>query len=167
MVQHCIEDQFKSFLDTTQYTNHEPDNIKAGVGHSVYGERIFVHHNPLVFQSHHDYFARCVDRFKSRMNNTNNPLLFIVNPNPVRHDDMTDLNKALHSSGIRNYILLVITILTQPNQTGQCSHCFARHDNLHMLELRTLSESNGVEFGNNADNLYLDAVMRKKYTMNS
>jgi hypothetical protein len=159
-------------LDTTQYTNHEPDNIKAGVGHSVYGERIFVHHNPLVFQSHHDYFARCVDRFKTAMNMNHrahhaNPLLFIVgffNSEPVPHADMIELNQTLCASGIRNYALLVITQTT--TQTGQCSHCFTRNDNLHMLELRTVSESNGVEFGNNADNLYLDAVMRKKCKMN-
>jgi hypothetical protein len=33
------------------------------------------------------------------------------------------------------------------------------------LELRTSSESNGVEFVNNADNLHLDAILRNKYTM--
>lgn len=170
MVRHCVEDQFKLFLDTTQYTNHDPENIKAGVGHSVYGERIFVHHNPRVFQSHHDYFARCVDRFKIKMNyhaHHDNRLLFIIgffnNSDPVR-DDIIELNQTLRASGIRNYILLVINQTIQPGQHS--SHCFTRHENLHMLELRTSSESNGVEFVNNEDNLYLDAVMRKIYKFN-
>ena len=172
MVRHCIRDDFKQFLDVTQYINHDPANVKAGVGHAVYGERIFVHHNPFVFKSHYDYFSRCVERFKCLINKNNegdgdkSRLLFIVgffnNPEPVCHADIIELNQILCARGIRNHIVLVINHTTTP-PAGPLSHRFEEHDDLHVLELRTSSESNGVEFNDNADNLYLDAIVRNKY----
>jgi hypothetical protein len=59
-----------------------------------------------------------------------------------------------------NYTLLFIFHI--PNKE-QNYHNFTYSDNIHFLELHTLSYSNGVEFGNNEDNNYLDTIINGKY----
>ena len=40
------------------------------------------------------------------------------------------------------------------------------NDNINFLELHTLSCSNGCEFVNNDDNIYLDNIIKSKYNFN-
>jgi hypothetical protein len=58
-----------------------------------------------------------------------------------------------------NYTLLVIKHI--PN--NQQSHLFTYKDNIHFLELHTLSLSSGIEFVNQSDNIYLDHIINSKY----
>ena len=44
--------------------------------------------------------------------------------------------------------------------------CDSSYDNIHFLELHTLSTTNGVEFKINNDNIYLDNIINSKYTFN-
>jgi hypothetical protein len=62
-----------------------------------------------------------------------------------------------------NYTLLVIFHI--PNKE-QNHHVFTYNDNINFLELHTLSSSDGVEFKNNDDNIYLDNVIKLKYNFN-
>ena len=40
---------------------------------------------------------------------------------------------------------------------------FTYHDNIHFLELHTLSQSNGKYFSNDDDNIYLDNIILSNY----
>jgi len=62
-----------------------------------------------------------------------------------------------------NYTLLVIFHI--PNKE-QNHNIFTYNDNINFLELHTLSVSNGVEFVNNNDNIYLDNIINSKYNFN-
>jgi hypothetical protein len=43
---------------------------------------------------------------------------------------------------------------------------FTYHDNIHFLELNTLSQSNGIYFSNDDDNIYLDNIIKLNYNFN-
>jgi hypothetical protein len=62
-----------------------------------------------------------------------------------------------------NYTLLVIFHI--PNKE-QNYHIFTYKDNIHFLELHTLSSSNGLEFLDNNDNIYIDNIINLKYNFN-
>ncbi len=61
------------------------------------------------------------------------------------------------------YTLLVI--FNVPNKE-QKHHIFTYNDNINFLELHTLSVSNGKEFVNKTDNIYLDKIIKTKYKFN-
>ena len=60
-----------------------------------------------------------------------------------------------------NYTLLVIFQITNNEQ----NHIFTYNDNIHFLELYTLSVSNGTSFIND-DKIYLDNIIKSKYNFN-
>jgi len=62
-----------------------------------------------------------------------------------------------------NYTLLVIFHI--PNKE-QNYNIFTYNNNINFLELHTLSVSNGVEFVDNNDNIYLDNIINSKYNFN-
>ena len=59
-----------------------------------------------------------------------------------------------------NYTLLVI--LHVPNKKDNY-HEFTYDDNIHFLELHTISSSNGLKFNNDKDNDYLNNVIKNRY----
>lgn len=63
MVESCIDDDFKSYLDKTQYY-HTVDRNGSYCHHKMYGLGVFNHHCPLHKPEHHAYLQRCVDRFR-------------------------------------------------------------------------------------------------------
>jgi hypothetical protein len=76
MVKHCIEDDFKIFLDKTQYTFIPTSAYTHKVcGHIYYSEivdftnehvpgAVFMHHDLAQDEKDYAYFTRCVDRFR-------------------------------------------------------------------------------------------------------
>jgi hypothetical protein len=58
-----------------------------------------------------------------------------------------------------NYKLLCI----KQFKDTQNSHIFTKHDNIDFLELHTLSNSSGLKFINNLDNVYLSELLSKSY----
>ena len=159
---HCIEDEFKIFLDKSYYIKISPSKC----GHSKYNDRMFNHHNPLLNIDHYNYYVRCVDRFKNLLKKQE-PKLFtmiIVNMDNITENikkEMIEFNNKF-SKYTSNYTLLVIFHI--PNKK-QHQHIFTHNDTIHFLELHTLSSSNGVEF-NNTDNIYLDNIIMSNYKFN-
>lgn len=102
MVLHCLEDDFKCFLDRNlMYVNGELfDSIglppgsaprqRKLIGHTVYSEMlqgvgrgtIFNHRNPLEIESDHEYMIRSVDRFRSVLKSPDRKLFVVLNINP-------------------------------------------------------------------------------------
>jgi hypothetical protein len=89
------------------------------------------------------------------VNNDNNSDIFFKNK-------IIDFNDKF-SKYTSNYTLLVIFHISNKQQNH---HTFTYNDNIHFLELETVSSSNGVQFRNDDDNIYLDNIMNSKYNFN-
>jgi hypothetical protein len=164
---HCIEDNFNIFLDKSYYINRS----KSTCGHSKYNETMFNHHNPLNNINDYNYYVRCVDRFKNLLQKQEHKLFIMICPNMNNmefHIDedtkikMIEFNNKF-SQYTYNYTLLIIFHIPKKEQNH---HIFTYNDNIHFLELHTLSKSNGVEFINMDDNIYLDNIINSKYNFN-
>ena len=155
MISHCLHDNFNIFLDKSYYID-----LKYKCGHSYYHESLFNHHNPFNHYDY-DYFTRCVERFKQLLK-SREPKLFIimyVNMNKDERDEVIKFNRTL-SQYTSNYRLFVIN--HQKNSARH--HYFDYIGNIDFLYLYTLSNSDGKEFENVEDNLYLDRIIQSKYT---
>lgn len=158
----CIEDNFNIFLDKSYYINLS----ETTCGHSKYNNNMFNHHNPLINIDHYNYFVRCVDRFKKLLQKEEHKLFTMIFVNIDNGNDM--INKIIEfnntfSKYTCNYTLLIIFHI--PNKE-QRHHIFTYNDNIHFLELHTLSVSNGLEFNNYDDNIYLDNIIQSTYNFN-
>jgi len=160
----CLEDDFNIFLDKSYYITL----AQSQCGHSKYHERMFNHHNPLINIDHYNYYVRCVDRFKVLLQKPEHKLFIMIFINKINieennKNDIIEFNNKF-SKYTSNYTLLVIFHI--PNKK-QNNHIFTYHDNIHFLELHTLSPSGGVEFDyNDNDNKYLDNIIISKYNFN-
>jgi hypothetical protein len=165
---HCIEDNFSIFLDKSYYINIS----QSTCGHSKYGNSMFNHRNPLKNIGDYNYYVRCVDRFKKLLQKDEHKLFIMtfVNgehntddyPNNYFSNNIINFNNTF-SKHTKNYTLLVI--IHCPNKK-QNHHIFTYNDNIHFLELHTLSLSTGSEFVNKNDDIYLDNIMKSNYTFN-
>lgn len=159
---HCIETNFKIFLDKKYYINIS----KNKCGHSLYNDKMFFHHNPLNNNDHYNYYKRCVHRFIELLNFPEKKLFSMMYINQNYFDNsfknnIIDFNNKLKLY-TSNYILLVIFHIQNNNNY----HNFTVHDNIHFLELHTNSISNGLIFFDNNDNDYLDNLIKSHYTFN-
>ena len=159
---HCIEDDFKIFLDKSYYISRSPTQC----GHSRYGRIMFNHHNPLDNEQEYDYYKRCVHRFKHLLQNTEHKLFIVIYVNQSGDNtqqqikNVIDFNNQFSNHSDPNYTLLVIFHI--PNKV-KCSHQFTYENNIHFLILHTLSSSTGTRFINHTDNEYLNRIIKEKY----
>jgi len=160
-IMHCIEDDFKIFLDKSYYINISYSQR----GHSYYNNNMFVHHNPLGKPEHYDYFIRCVNRFKNLLKSKESKLFIFFFPN-MNCIDEYNKNKIEEFNNrflkfTENYKILAIFHLYNKKVLY---HKFTNNNNnVHFLELHTLTSSNGLEFSNKIDNDYLDFILKKTY----
>jgi hypothetical protein len=166
---HCIEDNFNIFLDKSYYNKINEGSCE----HTYYypkgcGLTMFNHYNPSDNIDHYNYYVRCVNRFKYLLKNQEHKLftvIFINNNLNCLHNiiyNTVEFNKKL-SKYTSNYTLLVIMQI--PNNVEN-RHNLTHIDNIHFLELQTLSDSNGIYFLNNEDNNYLDNIIKTTYNFN-
>ena len=164
-IMHCIEDDFKVFLDKSYYINIS----QSRCGHSKYHNRMFNHKNPLINIDDYNYYVRCVDRFREMLKKQE-PKMFVmifINTETNSNSDIfkrniIDFNNKL-SNYTSNYTLLVI--INYPNKQIN-HHVFTYTDNIHFLELYSLSHSGGSSFHNNNDNIYLNNIIKSNYKFN-
>ena len=164
---HCIENDFTIFLNKSYYTNIQDKESDKKCGHSYYNKQLFNHHNPLKYENDYNYFIRCVERFKKLLKYQDHKLFIIMNRNmdnitPVNINAAIDFNKKF-SKYTSNYTLLVIFHIKNKQQNY---YNFKYHDNIHFLELHTLSLSDGVVFINNNDNNFIDNIIKSTYKFN-
>jgi hypothetical protein len=128
---------------------------------------MFNHHNPLINVDHYSYYVRCVNRFNELLQKQEHKLFIMIFVG-MTHIDETNFNYIIDfnnnfSKYTFNYTLLVIFNISNKEQNH---NIFTYNDNIHFLELHTLSNSNGSEFLNNNDNIYLDNIINSKYNFN-
>jgi len=160
IILHCLEDDFKIFLDKSYYISYN----RFTSGHSYYNKNLWCHHNPLMFEKDYNYYIRCVDRFKRLLQNEDHKLFVMsfVNMDEIPENlknDIINFNDKF-STYTKNYKLLIILHLQ--NKEKQQS-LFTHHDNIDFLELHTLSKSDGVIFQDKSDNIYLSDLMKTTY----
>ena len=115
----------------------------------------------------YNYFVRCVNRFKNLLE-YKEPKLFIMTYINLENIDENIKNEIIEfnnkfSKYTSNYIILVIFQIQ--NKKKQYHH-FTHVDNIHFLELHTLSHSNGVIFVSDLDTKYFNNILYKNYQFN-
>lgn len=172
MVKHCIEDDFRTFLDKSKYkTNSEEPwtcehdfyctMIQNNQGPSR-EKVIFNHRNPLTNNEHYEYYERCVARFKQLLASPEEKT-FVMFQSPTESEDITNgIMKSLKLSEFlkdhtTNFTLLVIHYVLDNHQ----SHQLIKGENLKFINLRTLSETIGGGFQNTRDDEYLNNIFNE------
>ena len=166
IVLECIEEDFKNFLDKSYYTDigHKWNDNQCG--HKIYGCNFFNHKDPRK-DCDYQYYIRCINRFKNVLKSSLNKLFILTITNINENDDEIIKNNVIDFNNkfcnyTNNYILLVI--YNKKNEIQK--HNFTYNNNIHFLELNTLSYSNGEKFIDNSDNLYLNNLIKSTYQFN-
>ena len=164
---HCMQDKFSVFLDKSYY-NHITDNE---CGHDYYDKTLcnpmWRHHNPLNNEEHYKYINRCVERYNNLLKCPEPKLFIMTFVNLKTVDNITilellDFNNKF-AKFTSNYNLLIIFHL--PNKEKRFAN-FKCIGNIHFLYIHTKSESIGIYFHDESDNIFLDNIIKKKYNFN-
>jgi hypothetical protein len=174
----CLEDDFKKFLDRAKYTDPVHKYHDNQCGHSDYHEDFFFHKNPK--EDHdHQYYERCVWRFKDLLKQDDKKLfLIVIVPDATQHpknvfDELkSDPEIAVRKTHERlshfnlnlkkytkNYSLAAFFNLV----SGENKYSLSSEDGLDFFELHTASKSNGLNFFYKKDNAYLHDIINKHY----
>ena len=166
MIIHCIQDDFNIFLNKDYYNFENQNNIIQKQNHSFYCENelepTFNHHNPLNIVDY-QYFQRCCKRFKNLLSTNEFKLFFTMFLNYNKIDDEFINNIINFKNELSKYtcnfgILCIVQYVGNSNYYN-----FTKHENIHFLEVYTLSKSDGKEFENKNDNDYLNNIITSTY----
>tara|TARA_B100000575_G_C23142114_1_gene665012 strand:+ start:5469 stop:6107 length:639 start_codon:yes stop_codon:yes gene_type:complete len=151
----CLLNNFETFLNKNYYKDN-------GKSHEKYGKNIFLHKNPLE-PSIYEYYKRCVDRLYILLKKKEHKMFIIFNVNNENNEINLDSIRYLYNELNKyttNFSILVITNYKNNKQT----YNYKIYDNnIHFLELFTLSSSNGSTFRNNSDNIFLQKIIFDKF----
>jgi hypothetical protein len=167
MVKHCIEDDFKSFLDKSHYYLVEPyeGSTEMRCNHRLYSlnddyNPVFNHHNPLENDDHYQHFVRSVDRFKNILKSDQKKVFVYINrPNDDRNfEDI--LVEALQFTEFLNKHVSNYTLVTICQSVGELQHSIIKGNNLVFIRL-SCSFNTGTEYKDNSHDTYLDNVFKE------
>jgi len=162
----CLKDDFKEFLDKDNYIDHCSNNPEL-CGHKIYDSAMFNHTSPRTEEGY-EYYVRCVNRFRNLLSKKEEKLFIVMSVNDEYNhieNSIIELNKVLKNITCNFKILFI------KNHAGllENSHSIIsidnidNIDNIDILELYTVSLSNGIDFNNNNDNIYLDEIFSSRY----
>jgi hypothetical protein len=180
MIQHTIEDDFKSFLSLDLIN---PKKNKQA-GHNYYHKRLFNHHNPKEDRNNYHYYQRCIARFKTMLNSGDRKLfIHTVYQEPEKYHrhflefgssfkkvnfeikDALNFNCFL-SNLTKNYVFLVI--IQNPKQLESRVRKVFEKNNLIIYTLDCLGVSSGELLTNPVDNLnYQNIITQFNYDLKS
>jgi len=165
MIMHCLQDDFKTFLDKAYYNSITDTTCQHAYYHKKEsGLTMFNHHNPMLNEEHYKYFQRCVNRFKTVLK-CNEYKLFIttwlgfMNVDQNLYHNFISFNEDF-SKHAQNYTLLVIINVSNKEVNF---HRFVYYKNIHFLEVHTTSSIDGLFFKNESDNIYIDNILMNNY----
>jgi len=121
MIAHCLDDDFKTFLDDSFYINaNERDDFSSDLRtiHSYYrikfGVNYVFNHHDLTCVEHYSYFLRCIERFRESARSNNNILyLLIYDADAYSFDDVILLSRSLYNFSL-NYTFAAVEICSEP-----------------------------------------------------
>jgi hypothetical protein len=169
-----LEDDFNKFMDKSYYQDVAHKFIERSCGHSFYHEDFFFHKNPRN-DDDYQYYQRCIGRFKDMLKDDGDKLFILMySPQSTKHpsdvykmfednmskkDIIINLKERGHSLNnilmkhTHNYKLLVVMNF---GDNVEQSFTMEHDSNIRFLTLNTLSQSTGVTFKDNNDNLFFD-----------
>lgn len=166
MIKHCIEDDFKTYLDKSYYG---PSDIRGGVcEHSLYGEWvkvegniIFNHHDPFEKEEDYAYFERCVARFRELLKSPEEKTFVLFQRNRS-----SDINQSvIEAIDLANFLedhTSNFTVLAIHNHVaGYQEHQLVKSKNVKFINLKTYTDTHGTGFWNNDDNNYLNNILNE------
>ena len=157
----CINDDFNLFLEKK---NHYQIQTRRPIrsGHLIYdkvvGVNIFAHHNIV---TNHEYFYRCVDRFKKLYNDPSFKLFIYFNQfqeTKISNENLQKLKllNDILKLKIKNFYFLYIN---SNKHFGIQKYNIDNIDNILILNLWTISSSDGRRFINDLDNKFLKNII--------
>lgn len=172
-----LEDNFNKLMDKSYYQDAVHKFSERMCGHSYYHEDLFFHKNPRN-DDDYQYYQRCIGRFKDMLKDGGQKLFIIMySPQSTKHpsdvskmfeDNMNkeDIIINLKERGVKlNNVLMkhtnnfkLLVVMNFGNNLNQSFNMEVQHK-IHFLTLNTLSDSTGVTFKNNSDNLYYSGLM--------
>lgn len=158
IIYEILTDQFKIFLDRSQYTVLAEHRS----GHKVYGNRFFNHKDPKE-DGDYEYYKRCIVRFYDVINSSEHKLFIITNviDKGVRHvvakEEVEYTNKIcnyLKTICINFSLIYINPVKLLPEELNKLNKKFEikQEGNLFWITLYVLSDSDGVRFLNSSDN---------------
>jgi hypothetical protein len=169
MVEHCIKDDFKTFLDKSQYIDYTTNSSlkETQCEHIFYGKMlgdpvhniVFNHHNPLSNENDYTYFERCVNRFREllKLNEYKGFVLFDTND-----DFRNNLKKYFNFSDFLSEHTNKHKLFVINNKVSGCQdHEWVIANNLRLLRLQTNNSTNGSDFNDKSDKDYLNKLIEK------
>ncbi len=169
MVKHCLKDDFKIYLDKSQYVDYTTNSKlnKNQCEHNFYGKMladpehnvIFNHHNPLTNQNDYAYIQRCVNRFRDLLKLQEEKRFVIFDTNV---DFANNLRKYLDFSDFLNQYTNKHKLFVINNKvSGYQNHEWVIVNKLRLLRLETNSSTNGLSFNDKTDEDYLNKLVEK------
>jgi len=164
IIKHCLNDNFKLFLNKSQYKFIEINKC-SHLYYDKNGEVMFYHHNP-INPTDYEYYQRCVERFNNLLKNSNKKLFISININQQKipnniNDILLDLDKCLKCY-TNNYELLYIYHI----KNGTTNHKIIEVNNhIKLLILYTKSKSDGRKFLDESENEYLKKLIICNYNL--
>jgi len=162
---HCLNDNFKTFLNRSLYVPHSNEPNMRKCGHSAYRNEMFNHHNPKDYDVDYNYFERCVKRFQQLLYSNNNKLFivtFLFNHDlstfEKNRKDVIEMNNTLKQYTTNFNIFVMFNILS-----SETEHTLITYENIDFCILYTKGKSDGVQFLDSEDNLYINNVLKNKY----
>ena len=163
---HCIEDDFKTFLDKSYYKREKDITI-----HTYYTEKFkkcSFNHVTEMTDEKYEYFIRCVERFRKLLQSPKKKLFIISHMvtatdtvDPDYYEKTIEFNKKLKQY-TTNFDILCIAHNTQ----NKFSYAINTHDNIYFMKLETASISNGVIFTKGDENHYLVDILCQNFKFN-
>jgi uncharacterized membrane protein len=155
-----LNDNFQKFLNKDYYVSKNPHDEKNK--HSLYLPDLYMfnHRNPI---KHEDYlyFQRCVQRFYNVISKPGKKLFIMtILCNEIK-------NEIIH---IQNLKLKMDTIITNyemicifQKKTGYQTKEIQTYDNLKVIQMTTISDSDGLIFINNEDHEFYKNIIYSFY----
>lgn len=159
----CLKDDFKKFLDKDNYIDHSSNNPEL-CGHKIYNSAMFNHTSPRTEEGY-EYYVRCVNRFRNLLLKKEKKLFVIMSVNDEHNNienSLIELNNELKNITC-NFNILYINHHAGILENSHSIVDIDNIDNIDILELCTTSISNGVDFNDNDDNIYLDKIFTSNY----
>jgi hypothetical protein len=172
IVKHCLQDDFKTYLDKSEYFKVEPNQYVINPwGHKTYSALIdykyetvpngfFVHHDPLNNEKEYAHFGRCVQRFRDVLASDEKKVFLYMYKNRELENAEKDLMEGLLFTQFLDGYTSNYRLIFVYHSIGEPFHSIIKGHNLDFIKI-SASKSLGDNFENHSHNDYLNEVIKK------
>ena len=156
VIMDILDDKFKNFLNKNYYVIK--DIHSTNNKHLLYLPNLmmFNHRNPYK-EEDYLYYKRCVNRFYKVLDKKEKKLFILTSLKNEINNELENIcllnNKLSYLTS--NYILIAIFQIC----TGTQSKDIYEHENMIIIQITTISESDGVVFLDELDNIYYKNII--------